>query len=170
MSVETQRLNLRPARGADVPALFTFLGDANAMQHTHVDPSLRACRKRVMVHEWFRRRDGYAPWVVKQKSDERIIGWGGLYNDPFDPGWGCEIGYFFHPEAWGRGYASELTAAALAHADNDLKIPEVRAFAHPGNAASQHILEKAGFAKVRFIPEMDRFLFSRTGESDRLLA
>lgn len=170
MRLETQRLILRPARGADVPILFTFLGDADAMQHTHVDPSLRACRKRVMVHEWFRRRDGYAPWVIVRKDGERIIGWGGLYNDPFAPGWGCEIGYFFHPEAWGHGYASELAAVVLAHADNDLKLPEVRAFAHPDNAASQRVLEKARFAKVRFVPEMDRFLFSRARQSDRLAA
>jgi [ribosomal protein S5]-alanine N-acetyltransferase len=169
MRLETERLVLRHAQGTDVPTLFTFLGDAKAMQHTHVDGSLRACRKRVMVHEWFRRRDGYAPWVVLRKSDGRTIGWGGLYNDPFDRGWGCEIGYFFHPDTWGQGYASELMGAALAVADNDLKLPEVRAFAHPDNAASQRVLQKAGFAKVRFIPAMDRFLFSRVRGRHRLV-
>jgi ribosomal-protein-alanine N-acetyltransferase len=33
------------------------------------------------------------------KSDKRIVGWGGLYDDPFDSGWGVEVGYFFHPSA-----------------------------------------------------------------------
>jgi hypothetical protein len=35
--------------------------------------------------EWLRRRDGYAPWTVVTKAETRIIGWGGLINDPFYP-------------------------------------------------------------------------------------
>jgi ribosomal-protein-alanine N-acetyltransferase len=51
MDVETSRLILRRPSLVDVPALFEFLGDAQAMQHTHVDASLRECRRRVAVHE-----------------------------------------------------------------------------------------------------------------------
>ncbi|MBR0651652.1 GNAT family N-acetyltransferase [Roseomonas terrae] len=161
MDIETARLILRRPLLADVPALFAFLGDAAAMSHTHVDASLPACRKRVAVHERRRRRDGYAPWTVVTKCDGRIIGWGGLDDDPFDPGWGVEVGYFFHPETWGRGYASELLAACLVEADGALKLPEISAFAHPENAGSRRVLEKAGFRQRRYVPEMDRFLFSR---------
>ena len=95
------------------------------------------------------------------KVDARIIGWGGLYDDPFDPGWGIEIGYFFDPAAWGHGYATELAAASTSVADNILCVPEVRAFAHPENIGSRRVLEKAGFEVVRFVPEMERFLYSR---------
>jgi RimJ/RimL family protein N-acetyltransferase len=41
------------------------------------------------------------------KANDRIVGWGGLYNHPFDPGWGMEIAYFFHPDVWGQGYATD---------------------------------------------------------------
>jgi RimJ/RimL family protein N-acetyltransferase len=95
------------------------------------------------------------------KQDGRVVGWGGLYVDPFEPGWGVEVGYFFHPDAWGRGFASELLAATLAQADGVLAIPEIHAFAHPDNAGSRRVLEKAGFAQRRHVPEMNRFLFSR---------
>ena len=111
MDAETSRLILRRPRLLDVTALFEFLGDAQAMQHTHVDASLRECRRRIAVHERRRRYNGYAPWTIMAKSDRQIIGWGGLYDDPFDPGWGVEVGYFFHPSAWGLGYASEMVAA-----------------------------------------------------------
>ena len=84
--VETPRLILRRPRLIDVPALFAFLGDAEAMRHTHVDASLRDCRRRVAAPEWRRRRDGYAPWTITARSDGQILGWGGLYDDPFDPG------------------------------------------------------------------------------------
>jgi ribosomal-protein-alanine N-acetyltransferase len=154
-------LILRRPRLADVPALFEFLGDPAAMQHTHLDTSLRDCRRRVAAHDWQRRRDGYGPWTVIARAEGRIIGWGGLYTDPLDPGWGAEVGYFFHPDAWGLGYASELVAAALDLADHVLKLPEVRAFARPENSASRRVLEKAGFEIVRFVPGMERWLYRR---------
>jgi ribosomal-protein-alanine N-acetyltransferase len=161
MIIETARLILRRPRLAEVPALFEFLGDAEAMRHTHADASLRDCRRRVAVHEWRRRRDGCAPWTIAAKADRRIIGWGGLYDDPFEPGWGVEVAYFFHPSAWGQGYASEMIGACMTVADHTLRLPEVRAFAHPKNAGSLRVLEKAGFEVVRFVPEMDRFLYRR---------
>lgn len=157
----TERLILRSASSADIPMLFQFLGDANAMSHTHVDKTLRECRRRVLVHEWRRRRDGCAPWVAVRREDDKIIGWGGLYEDPLDPGWGCEVGYYFHPEAWGKGYASELVRAALNVADDELELPEVWAMAHPDNTGSRRVLEKAGFNVVRHLAERNRFLLRR---------
>ena len=165
MHTETARLILRRPRLTDAPALFEFLGDAEAMRYTHVDASLRACRRRIALHEWRRRRNGYAPWTVVAKASGQIIGWGGLYEDPFDPGWGVEVGYFFHPAAWGRGYASELMAACTAIADEVLRVPEITAFAHPENGGSRRVLEKAGFEPVRFVPEMERMLFRRGGQA-----
>jgi len=161
MSAETARLILRRPSLADVPALFEFLGDTEAMRHTRADTSLRECRRRVAVHERRRRRSGYAPWTIMTKADRRIIGWGGLYDDPFCPGWGVEVGYFFHPVAWGQGYATELVGACTSLADDILRLPEVRAFARPENAASHRVLNKAGFELVRFVPEMERLLYRR---------
>ncbi len=161
MRIETTRLTLRPPALTDVPDLFSFLGDAKAMRYTHADASPRACRHRIVVHEWRRRRNGYAPWTIVTKATGQLIGWGGLYQDPFDPGWGVEVGYFFHPSAWGRGYASELTAACAEVADDVLKLPEISAFAHVDNLGSRRVLEKTGFEAVRFVPEMERLLYRR---------
>ena len=161
MDVETSRLILRRPRLTDVPTLFGFLGDAVAMQHTHTDTSLRECRRRIAVHEWRRRLDGYAPWTIVRKSDQRIIGWGGLYDDPFDLAWGVEVAYFFHPLMWGQGYASEMVAACMSFGDHTLRLPEVGAFAHPANKGSHRVLEKANFEVVRFVPEMDRIFYRR---------
>lgn len=160
-AIETARLTLRPPRLADVPALFAFLGDAEAMRWTRIDASLSECRRRIVAHERRRRIDGYAPWTVVAMADQRIIGWGGLYQDPFEPGWGPEVGYFLAPDQWGRGYASELVAVCTALADGVLRLPELRGFAHPENIGSRRVLEKAGFAPVRHVPEMNRLLFVR---------
>lgn len=159
--IVTERLILRRPRLADVPELFEFLGDPKAMQFTHVDRSFMECRRRVAVHECRRRKDGYAPWTAELKESNRIIGWGGLYDDPFDPGWGVELGYYFHPDAWGKGFGSELTTAALREADDALQLPKIAAFARRENTASRRLLEKAGFTLVRYVPEMERFYFER---------
>jgi len=169
MNMETSRLILRRPALADVPSLFRFLGDAAAMRYTHADASLRDCRRRIAVHERRRRRDGYAPWTIVTKTDARIIGWGGLYDDPFDPGWGVEIGYHFDPIAWRQGYATELVAACTSLADEILRLPEIHAFARPENTVSRRVLEKAGFEVVRFIPEMERLLYRRSRGRDALV-
>ena len=159
--IQTDRLTLRKPCSADVDDLFEFLGDDEAMAYTHRDATWRDCRKRVLVHEWFRRKDGAAPWVVVNRTDGRVIGWGGLYQDPFERGWGYEVGYYFHPDAWGRGFASELVARALVEADERLKLVEVWAMAHPSNPASKRVLEKAGFVEERYLPERPRLLLRR---------
>jgi [ribosomal protein S5]-alanine N-acetyltransferase len=170
MDIETARLLLCRPRLADVPDLFAFLGDAVAMRHTHVDRSIRQCRRRIAVHERRRRRDGYAPWVILTKSDSRIVGWGGLYQDPFTPGWGVEIGYSFHPSVWGQGYASELANTCIGLADGALALSDLRAFAHPANLGSRRVLEKAGFAMIGFVPSMERFLYLRVQHGIRPIA
>jgi RimJ/RimL family protein N-acetyltransferase len=159
MPIETARLLLLPPRLADAPSLFGFLGDATAMQYTTPQASLRDCRRYLAAHERQRRRVGCAPWVVVEKKAGATIGFGGLYEDPFDPGWGVEVGYFFSPAAWGKGYATELTFFCVALARQRARWPALHAFAHPQNAASQRVLSKSGFRQERFVPEMKRFLY-----------
>jgi len=159
MQFETVRLTLRPPRLADAAALFEFLGDAAAMRYTAVQASVRDCRRYLAAHERQRRRIGCAPWVVVERETKATIGFGGLYDDPFDPGWGVEVGYFFAPAAWGKGYATELTQFCVALAREQRRWPRLRAFAHPENTASQRVLLKAGFEQEIFVPAMNRFLY-----------
>ena len=161
MPLETARLLLRPPRLTDAPALFEFLGDAEAMHYTKPQPSLRDCRRYLAAHERQRRRVGYAPWVVIEKASGATIGFGGLYEDPFDRGWGVEVGYFLSPRSWGKGYATELTRFCIAVAMQQSRLPALRAFAHPQNIASQKVLLKSGFRQERFVPAMQRFLYRR---------
>jgi RimJ/RimL family protein N-acetyltransferase len=156
--LETGRLRLRPTRLADAEALFAFLGDPEAMRFTHVQPTLRACRRHIAAYEKQRARIGCAPWTIFDKAGGGVVGWGGLYEDPFDRGWGIEVGYFFAPSTWGRGYATELVMFCLDIA-RGLPLDRLTAFAHPENAGSRRVLEKAGFSAERFVPEMQRLLY-----------
>ncbi len=129
MPHETARLKLRPPRLTDAAPLFDFLGDATAMQYTTPQASVRDCRRYLAAHERQRRRIGCAPWVVVEKQAGALVGFGGLYEDPFDPGWGVEVGYFFAPRAWGK--ATELTLFCITLAKQQARWPMLRAFAHP---------------------------------------
>ncbi|HUH83081.1 MAG TPA: GNAT family N-acetyltransferase [Stellaceae bacterium] len=158
MELETARLVLRHPLLADAPALLTFLGDADAMQYTFRLAALRACRRHLAAHDCQRRKLGFGPWTVLDEASGRAIGLGGLYNDPFDPGWGTEVAYHFARAAWGRGYATELTQFCVALAHGASQLPEVRAFAHPDNVASRRVRAKTGFVEQRLVPEMNRYL------------
>ena len=99
---------------------------------------------------------GFAPWTVILRTEARVIGWGGLSIDPFDPGWGVEVSYFFHPAYWGRGYATELLHATLQHGFDTLSLPAIGAFVRPANVASVRVLEKCGFTLLGYEPRLER--------------
>jgi [ribosomal protein S5]-alanine N-acetyltransferase len=168
MWLETDRLLLRRPLLSDAPDLQRILGDEDTMRFTRRLGSLRECRRHLAGHECQRRKVGYGPWVVLDKVGRAIIGFGGLYDDPFDVGWGIEVAYHFAKTVWGNGYATELTEFCLQVAYERQGFTEVKAFAHPDNAASQRVLEKTGFERQRFVPEMNRYLFAhRSASVDR---
>jgi RimJ/RimL family protein N-acetyltransferase len=68
----------------------------------------------------------------------RLPGSGGVITDD------VEIGWHFHPDAWGRGYATEAADALLAHGFTTLGLPCVNAVAHAGNAPSFAVMQRLG--------------------------
>ena len=72
-----------------------------------------------------------------------------------------ELGYSLHRAVWGQGYATELGRACLAWADKELEASEVWAFVHPDNTMSRRVLDRAGIAQVRLLPEKERILLRR---------
>src|SRR5262245_11961570 len=140
----------------DAPALYEILKDPDAMRYTYVAPSLQACSKRLAAWEQHGHALGFAPWVVRVGEPARIVGWGGLGVDPDDPAWGPEVIYAFHPDVWGKGYASELVRRSLRLAYSKLRLPHVDAFAHPENAPSIAVLRKCGFSQIGYEPSLHR--------------
>lgn len=161
----TPRLVLRPFRDDDAQPLFDIMGDAHAMRHTYVAPSLEHCRDRLRAYEAQRPTLGFAPWALRLRMTGDLIGWGGLSLDPDEPEWGLEVSYALAPRAWGQGYATELVQFSVAHAFAVLSAQEVHAFAQPHNTASVRVLSKSGFALLRHEPRLqrDHFLIRTPG-------
>ena len=110
----------------------------------------------MQTYENERRKLGFAPWTVLLKAEDKVIGWGGLTIDPFDPGWGVEVAFFFHPDYWGRGFGSELVRVSIQEGFSTHHLSELHAFAHRDNAASIRVLEKNGFRFLRYEPKLNR--------------
>ena len=88
---------------------------------------------------------GFAMFSLVEKASGLWIGQAG----PWQPeGWpGTEVGYALHPEAWGKGYATEACAAAMDWAFDALDWTEVIHSISPANGASQAVARRLGSRK-----------------------
>ena len=83
---------------------------------------------------------------VVERASGLVVGGIGFFGPPL--GGEAEIGYGIVPSRQGRGYATEAVQAMLAMAWADSRVRIVVAGTDPGNAASQRVLEKAGFRQI----------------------
>jgi len=58
-----------------------------------------------------------------------------------------EVGWHFHPDAWGHGYATEA-AQALVDRGFEAGLTEIYAVTHPDNAASQAVCRRLGMTDL----------------------
>ena len=113
--LHTDRLILRQFEDSDHNSLYEIQGDQGHMRLTFWAESRDACEAWLRGYEDRREVDGFAPWSIVHRAEQRIIGWGGLNTDPNAPGWGVEVSYFIHPSYEGRGFATEIVRASLRH-------------------------------------------------------
>jgi RimJ/RimL family protein N-acetyltransferase len=165
-SIETERLSLRPFTLDDaeawlplisIPEIIRFTGDTPAQS---VDEARELLRTRPL-------RDyavyGHGRLAVIEKASGRLVGFCG-FKFVVELG-EVDIGYRFLPDCWGKGYATESTAALMAHGRRAHGIGRVVATVHPDNPASGRVLEKLGLRYERLLePDDDgvRFLLYAT--------
>ncbi len=89
-------------------------------------------------------------WAVTVGEGGRLLGTVLLHDipasgaeTPLPPSGDVEIGWHFHPDAWGHGYATEAARAVLRHGF-DGGLPQVVAVTHPENLASQQVCRRIG--------------------------
>ena len=92
-----------------------------------------------------RRRSGtHLALAIIELDSDRLIGGIGLYHLEGEHRH-AEVGYWLGRPYWGQGFASEALGAVLRAGFVDLRLHRVEAGVFPGNAASEHVLRKAGF-------------------------
>jgi len=96
------------------------------------------------IRHWQER--GFGPWVFFERETGMFVGRGGLRHSTIAGVECVEVLYALRPDAWGRGYATEIALLAVGEGRR-LDLAEVRGLVSPSNHASRRVLEKAG---VRF--------------------
>lgn len=77
--------------------------------------------------------------------DGRPIGSVAVWTtDPHDRN--GELGYTFHRDYWGNGYATKAVSHLLEIGFNKLHLERISATCHPNNIGSIRVLEKSGFS------------------------
>lgn len=80
--------------------------------------------------------------VVDADAPDRILG--DVFVGLKWSGRAATIGYTFHPDHWGRGYATEATRALIDHLFTGVGVGRVEASLHPENPPSARVLEACG--------------------------
>jgi RimJ/RimL family protein N-acetyltransferase len=93
---------------------------------------------------------GYGLWAVEERATGTFVGRIGLSHHRLWPE-DVEIGWALDPAVWGRGYATEGGAAALAHAFTRLGVDRVVSIVHPQNAASIAVMDRLGIGPWRTV-------------------
>lgn len=140
--LQTERLLLRLPRIEDFDRYAELQADEEAARHIGgVLPRHAAWRKFLqMPGAWA--LQGFGMFAVVEKHSGRWLGQLG----PWQPeGWpGTEMGYAFHPDAWGRGYALEAAVAAIDWSFANLGWNEIIHCIAPANTASQKVAQRLG--------------------------
>src|SRR5471030_242331 len=139
-TVSTERLFLRPLEWAarEAYAAFRFHPEvARWLSPADRDP-LAASEATIARFQsgWSTR--GYAPWGVF--CDGKLIGQCGLNFVPeFEA---TEVLWALHPDAWGKGYATEAARAALKLGFEKIGLALIFAVTKPENFASQAVMKR----------------------------
>lgn len=170
LTLETDRLRMRPPHEADADAIATLANNWNVVQHLGVLPYPYARQDAVeFIARCADQRDRHAFAIVLNESEPRLIGVMGL--NPAATDGTMVLGYWLGEPYWGHGYATEAAKATVSHAFERLSASTLDAACRPENPASRHVLEKCGFTPTgkgtmnsrplgREV-EIDRFILTR---------
>ncbi len=150
--INTERLALRPWNDSDVDFVFDlysrwvvqrFIGNEPAVMESRSEAVDRLERFKALDHPV------HGIWAVTRKEDGLPVGTLLLKpipasgEEPLEPSSDVEIGWHFHPDHWGNGFASEAATAVLEHAFAG-GLPQVVAVTNPANEASQSVCRRLG--------------------------
>ncbi|MEO6155518.1 MAG: GNAT family N-acetyltransferase [Thermomonas sp.] len=140
--IETERLILRVPQLGDFERYAEVLGNEEAALHIGGAQSRAAAWRRFLQMPGAWVVQGFGMFSVVEKNSGRWLGQAG----PWKPeGWpGNEIGWTLHPDAWGKGYATESAIAAIDWAFANLGWHDVIHCIDPANAASQALAQRLG--------------------------
>lgn len=144
--IETERLYLREYEDNDFDKLAEIYSDEETMKYIGKGGAiiLNEKDKQKIKDHWLKCYSewGFGIWSLIEKGSNSYIGNCGfnkLKNSDE-----IEIAYLLAKEYWGKGYATEISKAALEYGINKLNLKRIVAMAYPENTASINVIKKLG--------------------------
>jgi [ribosomal protein S5]-alanine N-acetyltransferase len=152
--LHTEHLMLRPSTMADLDAVHELWTDPDIRRFLFDDRTLARQESSdflVASDESFAQQ-GYGLWLFFERSRDAsggqsstIAGFSGLMSVPDQP---PSVVFGTRPQLWGRGYATESTAAVLRYVFDELGLEQVVADVDEPNTASIRVLERLGMVQT----------------------
>ena len=140
MEIPTARLLLRRPRADDLEAMFTMMSDPCAMRFWSTLPHADRGVTRLWLERLIARNEaGGEDFLIEHEG--RVVGNVGAGRLP-------EFGFMLHPGVWGRGFATEASAAFIDYVFAATPVTELTADVDPRNAASLGVLARLGFVET----------------------
>lgn len=145
--IRTERLILRRPRASDAEAAYQRrrlpeVARYQDWEMPYTRERAQASMAKMAAMDGPTEGTGWTITVVDAEAPDRILGdvivelrWGGRVG---------YIGYTFHPDHWGRGYATEAAQALVHHLFTDVGVTRIESSLHPDNVASARVLEACG--------------------------
>jgi len=142
--LQTPRLVLRGFRDDDLEAYARQCADVEVMRFIGAGGPVGADvawrHMAVFIGSWAMR--GVGMWAVDERAGGTLVGRVG-YLDP--PDWpGCELGWSFAREHWGKGYAFEAAQAARRCGREQLGVGELISLIRADNTRSIALAKRLG--------------------------
>jgi ribosomal-protein-alanine N-acetyltransferase len=90
-------------------------------------------------------------WILHSQSDGDFVGYGGIKHTTVENRDEIELAYAIASDDWRKGFATEISRAALKHAFDTMHLDRIVAFTLPHNKASRTVMEHCGFTYSRDI-------------------
>jgi ribosomal-protein-alanine N-acetyltransferase len=152
----SDRLRYRPVTLDDLDAFHSLVQDPYVRRYL-LDGNLHPrqwSEERVLESEELFARRGVGIWMVTEHTTNELIGFCGfleILRIHLEP----QLVYAMFERHSGKGYATEMARASIAHARRQAGFTEVIASVDEVNVASLRILEKLGF--LRFATQQGSF-------------
>ncbi len=154
---ETDRLLLRRYQEEDLGDLFEYLSDQEVVKYEPYRPlTLEEVKENL---KW--RISTEEMVAVELKASHKMIGNVYLGKRDFEA---LELGYVFHRDYWGRGYAEESCRALIEQAFAG-GIHRIYAECDPDNERSWKLLERLGFRREAHFRENVYFWKDKAGKA-----
>ena len=142
VTIETERLILRPLVPEDYEAAFKWCGDPEVNEY--------------MIYPLYHNKDEVKTWLANRNDDDpdtydlgitlketgELIGCGGFVYHSEEDTWA--VGYNIRRDQWGHGYVPEAMQGILDHIKEHRNVRAIEGTFAKENHKSQRVMEKLG--------------------------